>query len=457
MPVSEKQWREVIGDFIPVGMPRPQDLRRIFVDRYENDPTESILVQLRAGLLSRLEQPKPYQALLTGCRGSGKSSELMRLAQEVADEFFVVWFDAETTLNDYSVNQFDVLLGIGLAAHKAAHQAGLRPPQKLAENLSKSLAKVVRKYEDRVGFTLNLNQLLKQVTALFIGAGAGAAAGPAGSALGAATGVMLASTKLELNVRDEFVRNLELPANRSAVIGALNEIIGWAGKRSLKPVLIIVDGLDRVSAARARLLFAESSLLSEPACALIYAAPIEFYFRIGARGANDYFTDYKILPNLPVVKRPPTGDDWRAERQDDEAAIEVMRKVVRKRLENRGLQQRAVVTDEALDVMAKMSGGVMRDLIRLFSDATTFAQALKRERIDEEVARKSVYKHRREMSGRMTVVHRNALIDVLKEGCLKDGNQTEVEDDLVKALYLLSYQSGDDAWFDAHPNLLPVL
>ena len=453
MPVSEKQWREVIGDFIPVGAPRPQDLRRIFVDRYENDPTESILVQLRAGLLSRLDQPKPYQALLTGCRGSGKSSELMRLAQEVADEFFVVWFDAETTLNDYSVNQFDVLLGIGLAAHKAAQMAGLRPPQKLTENLLKSLAKVVRKYEDRVGFTLNLNQLLKQVTALFIGA----AAGPGGAALGATTGVMLASTKLELNVRDEFVRHLELPANRSAVIGALNEIIGWAGKKSLKPVLIIVDGLDRVSAARARLLFAESSLLSEPACALIYAAPIEFYFRIGARGANDYFTDYKILPNLPVVKRPPTGEDWRAERRDDNAAIEVMRKVVRKRLENRGLRQQAVVTDDALDVMAKMSGGVMRDLIRLFSEAATFAQALKRERIDEEIARKSVYKHRREMSGRMTVVHRNALVDVLKEGCLKNGNQTEVEDDLVKALYLLSYQSEDDTWFDAHPNLLPVL
>lgn len=278
MPVSEKQWREVIGDFIPVGPPRPQELRRFFVDRYENDPTESIFVQLRAGLLSRLDQPKPYQALLTGCRGSGKSSELMRLAQEVADKFFVVWFDAETTLNDNSVNQFDVLPGIGLAAHKAAQQAGLRPPQKLADNLLKSLAKVVRKYEDRVGFTLNLNQLLKQVTALFVGAGAGAgagaaaAAGPVGSALGAATGVILASTKLELNVRDEFVRNLELPANRSAVIGALNEVIEWVGKKSLKPVLIIVDGLDRVSAARARLLFAESSLLSEPACALIYAA-----------------------------------------------------------------------------------------------------------------------------------------------------------------------------------------
>jgi DNA polymerase III delta prime subunit len=204
-------------------------------------------------------------------------------------------------------------------------------------------------------------------------------------------------------------------------------------------------------------LFAESSLLSEPACALIYAAPIEFYFRIGARGANDYFTDYKILPNPPVIKRPPTGDDWRAERRDDEAAIEVMRKVVRKRLENRGLQPQEVVTSEALDVMAKMSGGVMRDLIRLFSDAATFAQTLKRERIDEEIARKAVYKYRREMSARMTVVLRNALIDVLKEGYLKNGNQTEAEDDLVKALYLLSYQSGDDTWFDAHPNLLPVL
>jgi hypothetical protein len=79
MVASQEFWRLIINDFQPVGPVRPEHVKHFFVDRYEDDPTQSLLQQLKSNFLNRLGQPKPYQVLLTGYVGSGKSSELMRL------------------------------------------------------------------------------------------------------------------------------------------------------------------------------------------------------------------------------------------------------------------------------------------------------------------------------------------------------------------------------------------
>jgi hypothetical protein len=236
----------------------------------------------------------------------------MRLGLDLAGEFFVVLFDAELTLTE-TAHHSELLLAIGLAVHAAAEASGLGTSKKLADDLVRSLAKFVRRYEERKGFSLRLDQLLKQVFAMALVTGAGALGGPAavvaaGAAVVGADQVFKA-TRLELNVRDDLVRNLELRANRQELIGALNRIIEAVQESAQKPVLIITDGLDKVPAARARLLFAESALLTEPACALVYAAPIEFHHRVDAGVVTNLFDDSRMLPNPPVQRRPPTGDN----------------------------------------------------------------------------------------------------------------------------------------------------
>ena len=217
---------------------------------------------------------------------------------------------------------------MGLAVHAAAEVAGLKPNDRLARNLVNSLAKFVRKYEERRGFALKLDQLLTQVFAMALTVGAVVGGPPVALLAGAAAvGVreVLKATRIELNVRDEYVRTLELPANRVEVVGALNAIIEDAQKRARKPLLVITDGLDKVPASRAQLLFAESALLTEPACALVYAAPIEFYHRLTAGRVTNLFHEYKMLPNPPVHRRPPIGEHWQMVRDTDGDSIQVMR------------------------------------------------------------------------------------------------------------------------------------
>jgi hypothetical protein len=178
METVHEFWRPIINDFNPLGQVRPEDIERFFVDRNEDDPTRSLLRLLDLKFRNSRDQPKPYKALLTGHVGSGKSSELMRLGQQLADSFFVVWFDAETSLVIENANHFDILLGMGLTVYQGAEAAQLKPDKRLVSSLLTSLSKFVRKYEERKGFSLNLGQLIKQVFSMVFVAGASAIGGP---------------------------------------------------------------------------------------------------------------------------------------------------------------------------------------------------------------------------------------------------------------------------------------
>ena len=109
----------------------------------------------------------------------------------------------------------------------------------------------MRKYE-RKGFTLNWTTPQTSVCHSARRRRPGAVGGPpAALAAGAAVvgaGQVFKTFRIELNVRDDLVKTLELPANRQEVIGALNEIIEDVQDKAGKPVLVIMDGLDKVSA-----------------------------------------------------------------------------------------------------------------------------------------------------------------------------------------------------------------
>ncbi|MCI0490544.1 MAG: hypothetical protein L0229_28460 [Blastocatellia bacterium] len=196
----------------------------------------------------------------------------------------------------------------------------------------------------------------------------------------------------------------------------------------------------------------------EPACALIYSAPIEFSHRLAAEQATNFFDERCHLPTPPVHKRPPTGDQWRAEREGNEDGLDVMRKVVARRLEAREKTIDEIITRDALTLLARMSGGVMRELIRYFRDGATDAQLLDRLQIDESVAQGVILRHRQALAPQLNAIHREALRRVLREGTLTGGRDEPSEDELLRSLHLLSYQGDQRAfWYDAHPNVLPLL
>jgi hypothetical protein len=138
--------------------------------------------------------------------------------------------------------------------------------------------------------------------------------------------------------------------------------------------------------------------------------------------------------------------------------MQVMRKVVTKRFEARRRAIDPLVTPPALDVLVRMSGGVMRELVRSFRSAATFAQLHDTMQIDETIARDVVNQRRQSIAPQLNAEHRQALQRVLREGTLSGGQSAAVEDELLRSLHLLSYRDDRDTfWFDVHPTVLPLL
>jgi hypothetical protein len=138
--------------------------------------------------------------------------------------------------------------------------------------------------------------------------------------------------------------------------------------------------------------------------------------------------------------------------------MQVMRKVVTKRFEARGKAVDLLVTPLALDILVRMSGGVMRELVRAFRDAATFAQLRDTMQIDETIAHAVVHQRRQSIAPQLNAEHRQTLQRVLREGALSGGQSAAVKDELLRSLHLLSYRDDRDTfWFDVHPTVLPLL
>jgi len=103
-------------------------------------------------------------------------------------------------------------------------------------------------------------------------------------------------------------------------------------------------------------------------------------------------------------------------------------------------------------------GGVIREAVRFIRDAAVSAQINGTFNIDSKIVNQVIDAQRREMRARLSAQHKEALVAVLKEGALVGGASEAIEDELLHAVYLLSYQGqGGEFWFDAHPNALFVL
>ncbi len=99
----------------------------------------------------------------------------------------------------------------------------------------------------------------------------------------------------------------------------------------------------------------------------------------------------------------------------------------------------------------------MRDFVRSFHEAAVAALSDRKERIDLVIAQKVMNQHREARNLELDLKHREALRTVLEHGFLT-GRQREVEEALLRSTYLLVYSDeSSGSWFDAHPEVLPLL
>lgn len=427
-------WEEVYKRFDPEEPAHKHDWRA------ERRPSP------RADMLAGLNRPigEP-RYLLIGTTGTGKSTELLALAEEQVHRHMVVFFDVHRhfveSVRDPAalqhVQPWEVLLLIGIAVYRAASDAfghdwaatHIDPMNKVIQAFAAPPA------ADRGGEqpAVNLAGLAK-VLAVAAGGAMGGVAGAGLKLLGSMAETMHWNFPLgrrQDRQTDQDQRVIDLQRAVNVLIRTLQQ--------ASRPLVIVVDGLDRISKPETtHALFVESALLGSLACRTIVAGPVILSRERMAGQVRGF--ELKVLANAPVL-------DHQDPRQPG-PGIAFMLDLYRRRVHD---LEGATVPEEHLRKLAYHSGGRGRDFVRLLRMLAERAWDRDLAEADAEVIDKCIDERRRTLELGLTRGDIDLLSDVMTdpEHRLPDNDKALK---LLEQQLLLPYPN-ESEWYFPHPLL----
>ena len=364
-----------------------------------------------------LNTDEPVKVLFSGHRGSGKSTELRRLAKDVANDFCVVQVSVARDLNVPDLNYVDVVLAsaIALLRQVVSHE------------------NYVPQHDELLGDILQFleNDITEDTTV---------AKGKSGS-LTAKLGVLLVSMEAKYSRESttrETIRKRLFPLIND-LIERINKACKLIREQTGKLPLIIVEDIDKTDLAHAReLFFNHAFTLNSLDCHIIYTFPLplcysnEFTERIG-----EYSTHF-LLPNVSLYTR---------DGQPEPAGHDTLREVVTRRVDA------SLFEGDALEQVIASSAGLMRNIVRLVKDSALIALTEKAQTIQPHMAR--------EVAAEMANDFRRVLLPA-HYIALKEAHRTknivadEIYRQVLENLSLLEYQNTDN-WCDVQPVVQKLL
>lgn len=368
--------------------------------------------------------------LLTGHRGCGKTTELLRLCDLLTTAgFTVVYFDAEAQFDllKQDVSWWNVLLEMiwQLDTQLPGSPHAIKVPEGPKEEAAKWLARSV--VEDKE--TLDLEAKLT-------------------SELGAGADIpffLKVKTLFQAWVKtgSSHVKKLEREIERrpDVLIEALKEIVNHVNKQLYEKnhsgLVIVVDGLEKIPlrssesgiTAHSALFIHNGDKLKSPPCHLVYTLPLALLRQVNVS---------QVFPEVPVIM-PMVHVADRDGNPDDEG-IEAMSTVLHRR-----------VIPELFEAgapreLALASGGHIRDFIRLARAAAgRFGDLITEDNVQAAINE--------------TVDYYDNLYNAEFLEALQSVNQThelprgDHDSELIDRLLVLPYRN-DSSWYALHPCVL---
>ncbi|MFH1463020.1 MAG: hypothetical protein ABIO70_01410 [Pseudomonadota bacterium] len=423
---------------------------RLYVDR-----TDSV----RGEFTRQFRFPGTQKLLMLGAVGSGKSTELYRLAElhrRSAREPVVGVLPLTAHFDVNGMQPIEVLVTLGLAATQLA-PAGQEPPAALIDavedawtvlrGLPASAAK-----EERG----SLRTVMKNVFVL-VGHGAQALAGVVPLVPDAV--VQASAEVLAQVIPDRPLSVPPAPANLTRnerrvteVVQAVNDLVRWVREsRGARPMTLFVDGLDKIfEPQRATDMFA-GGILAQLELPMVMAAPLVLRIDPTTVGGLGGFRT-AFLGNFRVFDKHADGGH-------DEIGFRSMRAIFVQRVRELGMEPAAVIAGGAdpggqLDRLVEASGGLVRDFVMLCRIAVEHASDREDEDpIHEDEVTAAIHELRQRYLQSLTTERLRILIATLQSQLRQPGEQA---DRLLITNHVLGYGNGAP-WYRPHALLVPYL
>lgn len=376
---------------------------------------DNIMQRLKGKLLRRYTNPPKY--FLSGHRGCGKSTEMYRLAAdaEIIGKYWPVHFSIRdhADLNDLDFK--DVLLALGGQLYTQYQERGSK---KLDKQLLAELDSWRGEIEEEI-------KTLKS----------GRMEGEIGAEVSSLFAKLSSKVKLEPRTRHEIRQVFDRDVTR--LVNVINEITAAITKNEGRPPLILVDDLDKPDLELARKLFVDRrNIMLQPACPIVYTVSSSlFYDPTFPIGIESVF-----LPNIKLHERGKR-DTRHAE------GYYTLKMFIHQRM------MPDLISDDALEQVVKMSGGVFRELTRLLR--TAIDHTLETAQTQIEVADvESAAIELRSTYWRILTEQQLTILQQVQQG--QDKHDPDKLAPLLQILAVLEYDSAG-TWFDIHPVLHELL
>jgi len=429
--------------------PETQDLLALFREAYNNlellpllekKDLDSFRVDYGRDALEELEQlvedspDGKGKIVFAGHRACGKSTLLAEFGRQMRDRYFVVFFSIADTIEMSDVNHINILFAIAV---------------KLLEEAEKQ--KIVIKKSLKDSFYQWFAQRTRTEIKEF---------GAEGSAGFEFLKVVMGKLKIESKIRDEIKQ--EFIRNVSDLISTINEIAAviesslTEGAIEKRPILVIIDDLDKLDLAIAKEIY-ESHIkaLFQPNFQIILTSPLSALRDVQIAATIQTETNNQIV-QMPISKLFQKGDRRETGAKPQPKPMAVLQEVLDKRINPE------LIEPKIAEQIIIYSGGVLREVIRIANECCRICLRLVRRnpqdrniKINEVVLKEALNKFRLDFDARIG----NADYEIL-ESTYNDFKPNDPEDqrfrNLLHGLYILEYRNSK-LWYDVHPIVADLL
>jgi|GEM_PF-5249776 len=387
MSTSSNRWTDIYNMFSPYWTisaavsesgPAGYSAMQAYVEHEDIRPLEDIVGRMRP------ELDEHARAVVVGQKGTGKSMDLTWIAGQLSRTHMVLWLDAVGLDTTVFVNPLNLFVAIGLTAIQSAAVLGVQLDQEYVSNLISACRGIsTQEISQKRESGLQLDKLVGQVGTWFnqisLPLAAGGAAGPGVfmAAVGSVFQTLAASASFGLANQDSQKQEITtLPRVEEAAL-RLQLLIQKMEELAEKPVVVIIDGLDRIPLTETRQLCERARALASPDLRLILTAPLALYHAPEFEHLEDYFPHVLMRPGVSRATDPRN---------------EFLRSIIARRLALCEVYPARVLEPEASALLLSASGGNIRQLIMLVREAILETERRGLMRIEMTAAESAKYK-----------------------------------------------------------------
>jgi AAA ATPase domain len=392
---------------------------------------------------------EPTCTLFTGHIGCGKSTELLRLRNELErDGFYVVYFESSEDLEIADVEIADVLLVIARRIAQELEESGLRLHPTGLNKLLQDVGKIFN--AEVTGFKVKP----PKVAGVELGE-MGVQAKEGEFSLSLAIAELTAKTKSDAMLRRQM--NQYLAPKKVELVRTINQellepAIAQLKQRGKKGLVAIVDNLDRIDNTikefgkpQQEYLFVDQADYLKLGCHLVYTIPLALLFSNSYGMLTQRFEDPYVLPMVPAKLRDGTVH---------EEGMKLLQQMVLARAfpqldaaERRGKVTEIFESAELLDRLCRTSGGHVRDLLMLLN--SWIVEEMKLPLTNPTL--ETVIRSRRNAMTRAVSERERELLEQVK--ITKKVSDEEGYQKLIRSRFVFEYQDEDGSWYDVNPIL----